>query len=151
MNSQRLEETLISAVSETIENMAFVEAVHCSSEHCLPQAEGAERRAVLKVFKPVNGLLYMVMPGQLLETVTENIYGEEPGGGPADTAGDTMSEILNTIAGRLMNHVTDPDQQFELGLPALDEVPVENERNSTLTCIFDIDGERFSVSFTIEI
>lgn len=138
---------LTGAVTETIENMAFAEAVLQGRTNTLPVPGKGDRTVWLRVLSPVKGILFMTLSGELLKTLMENIYGMYGDGDPGETGRDTMAEILNTMAGRFMSLLTGPDRNFEIGLPEPEPHPGVSEKLPAPTCVFDVDGGKLTLSF----
>jgi CheY-specific phosphatase CheX len=115
-----LDRALCTSVIETLENMAFMEAVAASGPAQSPISED-RFQAMLPVDAPFKGVLVIRMDGGLARKLAENIYGtphEELGD---QLVRDTVAEILNIVAGRFMTAVLPGEQAYQLGLPSLDQ------------------------------
>ncbi len=108
------------AVSQTLENMAFMEVM----EHFDPDYEiPAEQLAwtSLLISDPVQGEVRLAMTKTLLEKLTAAIFALEPEEISQAQMDDILHELLNTIAGLFMTNLLADNQTFQLGLPEAGE------------------------------
>lgn len=116
---QEMNSALVDAVSETLENMAFME-VFASDAPFSP--EGSDVLTVsLLIHDPQPGELWMTIPRPLLMMVAEGVFAL-----PSEDLGeqilrDLLAEILNTLAGRFLTRLLPPLQSYRLGLPDFEE------------------------------
>lgn len=148
---EKLKELLETSVSETIENIAFMEVTPSDSSDIFLTDEEIITTSLM-VCSPVECNFKLSMPKNLLIEITQTIYS------PVDNIDnkiidnkildDTLSEILNTIAGRFLNKVLPENQEFKLGVPEIIEefVLEENERRYN----FNIEGEEFFLVVSCE-
>ncbi len=102
------------AVSETLENMAFMEATP------LPAAEAAEIEdglaAGLLIHDPVQGEMRLRLPRRLLREIAAAVHALPEEAVSESEAVDVLAEILNTFTGSFLGEII-PDRIFSLGLP----------------------------------
>jgi CheY-specific phosphatase CheX len=114
-------ETMTRALAETLESMAFMEVTAGLSDEEAPYDDELLWSGI-DVAAPFQGRITLVMPQGLALEMTETMFGfgeiETP---LEDLARDTLAEIINTLAGRLMAGIVPEDQTFELGLPETGE------------------------------
>ena len=116
---QEMNNALVDAVCETLENMAFMEAFQADVP--LP-LEGSDVLTVsLLIHDPQPGELWMTIPRPLLLKVAEGVFAL-----PSEDLGDQilrdlLAEILNTLAGRFLTRLLPPLQSYRLGLPDFEE------------------------------
>lgn len=139
-----VKETLIDAVAETIESMAFLEVL--PSEKETPYDEHLVRlRVEILVNAPFPGEIRLVLPRRLAVQFVQNMYSLEKLEVTDEILSDVLGEIVNIIAGRLMADMLPGDQTFQLGLPLIGpDVFLETEASS-LAVEFDAEGTPFWV------
>ena len=121
MNTQpdQLQQAVFESVAETFEAMIFTQvAMPPPEESIVPGIDLVQ--ASIAVIQPVTGRLSILVPPSMAVHITKNLYGwtdvQDPGD---DLVNDSISELINTIAGRVMTRILPEDQTFELGLPVL--------------------------------
>jgi hypothetical protein len=113
-----LYQAMIHAVSQTLENMAFMEVTeHPDKAYQIATEELAWTS--LLIHDPVQGELRLAMPEPLLRTLTGNIFGQDEEVVTPAQQTDILNELLNTIAGLFMTSLLATDQEYKLGLPEL--------------------------------
>ncbi len=127
------EEIMTKVVSDTFEKMGFMAA--------LPTDEDAPEDHILTAFidvlDPIKARIHLSAPQNLGWDLAENLYGLEDL--TLEAVSDMMTELLNTISGRLMSEIM-PDQQFDLSVPTLcDTLPPDND--NTFVYHFKIDNK----------
>lgn len=125
-----LYQAMKAAVSQTLENMAFTEALeHYDQDYKIP-ADQLVWTSIL-IQDPVPGELRLAMPEAVLKTLTGAIFGLEEADISQRQMSDILFELLNTIAGLFMAKLLRDDQTFKLGLPEAGEGPLpELEENA---------------------
>ena len=115
-----LYQAMIHAVSQTLENMAFMEAMeHTDRNYQIPLEELVW--ASLLVHDPVQGELRLAMPQNLLRKLTVGVFSMDEEEITETQMQDILNELLNTIAGLFMTNLLADDQPYKLGLPQLGE------------------------------
>lgn len=116
---EKFSASMIKATTETLEYMAFLEVLPASGNVCLPPEEEALSSALL-IHDPIQGELRLLMPKTLLGEICETVYAMPQEELADSVPADLLAEILNTIAGRLLDELI-PDETFRLGLPEVKE------------------------------
>lgn len=140
---EQIKQAMHKAVSETVENMAFLEVL--PSEEPPPVEEGEMLRASLLMHDPVQGEFLLVMPRNLLLGISEALFGLPVEELTEQLTTDAMLELLNTVAGQFLNDVI-PGQVYRLGLPEVEaagDVPLSKGDS---IWHFMIEDEGFSIS-----
>ena len=129
----RLSRALLTAVSQTLENMAFTEALeHYNPEYRIPAEELVWASILIR--DPAPGELRLAMTEQGLRSLTGAIFGLSEEELSTAQMNDILHELLNTIAGLFMTALLEEDQTFQLGLPEPGEGPLPEAEEQTLTC-----------------
>ena len=143
--SEKLEQDIYSAISSTLENMAFMEVGKEVAEAVrYPDEDIVVSR--LLIHDPLPGELYLSMPKLLLGKIASSVYIM-----PAEELSeqmllDMLGELINTVAGLFLNAYLPEDQAYNLGLP--ENVPVgENDSPFEMkTWDFHVDNDLFSLT-----
>jgi len=135
------------AVGETLENMAFMEAL--SSEQPPPIEVGEMQTASLLMHDPVQNEFLMVMPRNLLLGISEALFGLPVEELTEQLANDTLLELLNTIVGKFLNELI-PGQVYRLGLPELEQLGDEPLVDYENVWHYRIEDEGFSMALSGE-
>ncbi|MHC4870622.1 MAG: chemotaxis protein CheX [Planctomycetota bacterium] len=109
-----LSETILRAVSETFEGMAFSEVEPASLKLDL---DSDLIWSKLAINSPFAGSITLVAPRQLLLSLTEDMFGIDKDELTDEMINDGLAEILNTLTGRIMAVVVQQEETFELGIP----------------------------------
>lgn len=104
------------AISQTLENMVFMEAIeHYDQNYEIPPEEQAW--AYLVVQDPVQGEIRLVLPKKLLEKLTSSVFSLEEEEVTQAQMDDILHELLNTIVGLFMTKLLADNQTYKIGLP----------------------------------
>ena len=90
----------------------------------------------------------MFLPKGLLADITENVYAMETDEIDPQILQDTLAELLNTIAGKIMQEALPEDQLFSLGLPQAVEEMKEKPGEVMQKWFFEMEETLFFVGFT---
>lgn len=142
----RFPDIIASAVEETFEEMAFLEVCQVKIPSDEPPDEGSLLRASLLVHDPFPGEICFVAPRTLLTGMAGTLFCAEDTAISDETLLDLQAELLNTIAGKVMNQITPEDTTFKLGLPETEAKSLMGSDGQSVGCLFDVDGEMFSVA-----
>jgi CheY-specific phosphatase CheX len=121
--SDGLERTLMAALNVTLENMAFEQAfLHKpESPDDVVKPDETWLWSRLDVSSPVPGHMFILVQRPCAEQITENILGPDPeenGETISDPMPfDAMAELINTVAGRFMQRLSEDGSDFSIGLP----------------------------------
>ncbi len=129
-HSEELCQTLITVVAD----LAFVELEQESQgqQVAVPDDYG---RMKIPVAHPLPGEMFLAVEPGLLHEITGNIYACDEEQPTCDHELDTLAELLNTIAGRLLQIIVPPTVGYELGLPVLPENDEVFDRSRHELCI----------------
>ncbi len=111
-----LYQSMINAVSQTLENMAFMEVLeHFDSSYEIPVEELVWNSLLIN--DPVQGEVRLAMSTTLLKTLTGNIFGIDDEEITQQQMDDILNELLNTIVGLFLTNLVADDQEYKMGLP----------------------------------
>ena len=107
---------MLTAVSQTLENMAFMEVMeHFDRDYEIP-AEDLVWNSLL-INDPVQGEVKLAMPKSLLKKLTGNIFALDDDEITQSQMDDILNELLNTIVGLFLTNLLADDQEYKMGLP----------------------------------
>lgn len=135
-----LQDAMFEAAAETLENMAFMEVVAQRERR-----EEIKYFSTLDVLAPVAGTLTLVTTPRLAREITEGLVDPEDGEPSDELIFDALSELINTIGGRLMRILTPADETFSLGFPNSFSSATHKFDESDEIARFEIDGQIFLV------
>lgn len=144
--NNRFPEIIASAVAETFEEMAFLEVDQVQAPLDKPPDEGSLLRASLLVHDPFAGEISFAAPRSLLTGIAWTLFGAEDEFVSEETLLDLQAELLNTLAGKVMNQITPEEATFKFGLPETKAGSSMGSDGQSVGCYFDVDGEMFSVA-----
>ena len=127
-------EELCQALITVVADLAFVELEQESQGQQVAVPDGYGRMK-LPVAHPFAGEMLLAVEPGLLHEITGNIYACDEEQLTCDHELDTLAELLNTIAGRLLQIIVPSTVSYELGLPVLPE----NDE------VFDAPGHEFCI------
>jgi hypothetical protein len=134
---------------ETFENMTFMEVFSRPSEDQNPILLEPVGK-LLPVLEPLAGNFWLFLPKELLIGIAENVYVMETDEIEQQILQDTLAELLNTIAGKIMQEALSEDQLFSLGLPEpAEEVSIKPDETLN-KWFFEVQEALFYVAFTGE-
>ncbi|MCF6267156.1 MAG: chemotaxis protein CheX [Desulfuromusa sp.] len=115
-----LYQAMLTAVSQTLENMVFIEVTeHFDRSYEIP-TEDLTWNSLL-VNDPVQGEVRLAMAKTLMKKLTGNIFGIDDEEITPAQMDDILNELLNTIVGLFMTNLLAHDQEYKMGLPELGE------------------------------
>ncbi len=127
-----LKQAMKNAVSQTFENMAFMEVIeHYDQQFKLPPGDVSWASLVIK--DPVPGEIRLALPTSGLTKLTAEIFALEPSNIDENKMRDILHELLNTIAGLFMTKLLPDNQTFEIGLPESGQGELPPTEPDTLT------------------
>lgn len=133
---------MITAVSTTIENMAFSEAVLWENEF-IP-AENSPC-VMLAIKEPFTGSLTMPVSKEFLNYIAEALFSVSVEEIDEAKIKDLLAELLNTIAGSFMSHSLPQDTSFQLGIPEHIPVSCLPTSLSTVKWNFTVEERFFAI------
>jgi hypothetical protein len=141
MYTHEIKQAVFTAVSETFEAMIFTQIVPSDLPDIDPtspepvevntEAQDSDLiesaldqpifyQSEINLIEPKSALFSMIFPTDLAISITKNLYGwMEVNDPPEHLIQDSLTEIINTVAGKLMTILIDNQSTFTLGLPNL--------------------------------
>ena len=111
-----LYQSMINAVSQTLENMAFIEVMeHFDRSYEIPAEEVVWNSLLIN--DPVQGEIRLAMSKQSLRALTSHIFGIDDGEITQSHTLDILNELLNTIVGVFLTNFFADNQEYDMGLP----------------------------------
>jgi hypothetical protein len=130
-------EAVAKAARETLENMVFSEPEPVGSVGALSDPVLG---VALRVTSPLDLKIVMVMPEELARRIGAIIFRHEEDGDSTEAIRDAASEVLNTLAGKIMRELIPGDQLFLMGFPSPWRPGDEGGRPADLQCPFMVEG-----------
>ncbi|MFH1075373.1 MAG: response regulator, partial [Pseudomonadota bacterium] len=115
-NIKRLQEIMAAASIETFENMAFMEVVQTDQDALLSEESDTLKASIL-VHDPFTAEFRLALPRELVAAIAETLYPSGDSPNTDQTLFDVLSELLNTIAGRVLSETVPGEHTFRIGLP----------------------------------
>lgn len=137
-------QALACAVTETFENMAFMEALP-SSGSALLCPDDQPLCVILPILGPVQGELSLRAPNALLRKVAAVIFRCTEEAIEQPQLLDIAAELLNTLAGRFLSRLLSHDQIFQLGLPAQEQSSENADDRRCRSWFFTAENIAFSL------
>lgn len=113
---ENLKDIVYDAMSGTFEGLAFLELSpdeeSLSDENC-PSSLWAR----VDSLSPLQGHITVILPESLANEITASLFSISDGQIPPDKLRDSLGEIANTVAGRLMALLVSKDDSFKLSMP----------------------------------
>ncbi|MEA3363393.1 MAG: chemotaxis protein CheX [Thermodesulfobacteriota bacterium] len=136
---------MISAVSQTLENMLFLEVMeHFDRSYEIPAEELVWNSLLIN--DPVQGETRLAMSKTTLKKLTGNIFGIDDDEITQAQMDDILNELLNTIVGLFMTNLLADDQEYKIGLPEQgeDELP-EIDENTIVWKLMTSDEDSLQI------
>ena len=128
-----LYQAMLTAVSQTLENMAFMEVMeHFDQSYEIP-AEDLVWNSLL-INDPVQGEVKLAMPKSLLKKLTGNIFALDDDEITQSQMDDILNELLNTIVGLFLTNLLADDQEYKMGLPESGEGELSEADTEPIIC-----------------
>jgi len=114
---QDIQAAFSEAITETFENMAFMEVMPAAEEDedVKPEAMFFSR---IPIYKPIQSMLGFMLSAEIAKSISESILGRD-----IDVEDDefeimdVLNELSNIMAGALLTRMLPDEESFELGLP----------------------------------
>ncbi len=110
--SDQLKDVMFDAVSESIENMAFMEVTHGDN----PPEEDL-MWVSMSIEDPIKDTLYLGVPEPLMKELTAGVFAMDEDELEEQLIKDTLAELLNTLGGVFYTKALPESQTYQLGLP----------------------------------
>jgi len=148
--SEQFNQAVFDAVSETLENMTFLEVTQGKKEQWDPQNSSVICVSLL-INNPFPGEFKLRLPLELAQQMAEILYGM-----PAEETSETMlrditAEVLNTVAGRIMTEILPGNQTYQLGLPEIDPVESSPGEEAAADWYLNVDENLIALYYLGEI
>ncbi len=118
-----LYQAMITAASQTLENMVFLEVMeHFDRSYEIPVEELVWTSLLIN--DPIQGEIRLAMPETLLKKLTGNVFGVGEDEITQPQMDDILNELLNTIGGLFMTNLLADNQEYRIGLPEQGEGPL---------------------------
>jgi CheY-specific phosphatase CheX len=168
ITDDQIKQAILAALTETFEAMIFTQITPTDIPNFIPPVpehikkgmhepinqdhESIETeplkpfyyQTTINVEKPTNAIFTMTFPIDLAVNITKNLYGwmekEDP---PENVIQDSLSELINTVTGRVMSILLDEDRTFLLGLPSLEKVETIPIERGIMCCYKITDSHEF--------
>ena len=130
-----LAHAITEAVTESLENMVFMAVVPMKLIW-----------GKIEILRPYQGSITVAFPEKLVYEIVGDLHSQN-----VDEQSeraifmDTVAEMTNTIAGRMMNSLVSEEEEFELSLPKTGIGDIEYERSSCYIQHFEINGSMYAV------
>jgi len=144
---ETMEKAVRKAIMETFEEMAFMEVYsHPAEAEAKTESPADLQEVYLDVLEPLKGTFRLALPKALLAGIAENVFAI-----PAEELNeqifqDTLAELLNTIAGQILQEVLTKEQTFALGLPQKEKAALETSC-SEKTWRFQTEDHSFYLAY----
>ncbi|MFH1841947.1 MAG: chemotaxis protein CheX [bacterium] len=114
---QDIRTSFIEAITETFENMAFMEVMLATEEDedVKPEAMFFTR---IPVYKPIQSMLGFMLSAEIAKSISQSILGRDIDIEEDEfEIMDVLNELSNIMAGALLTRLLPDEESFELGLP----------------------------------
>jgi len=144
LQEDKWQEIIAASVTETFENMAFMAVARTSEGDPVIGKSDVLKTSIL-VYEPCQGEFSLILPISFTTGIAKTIYGLPDENITEEVLLDLLSEILNTIAGRVMTRILPEDMTFSLGIPEPGADAILDQDSQTVACRFIAGGEPFTV------
>lgn len=138
--TQNFDELVRQAIAVTLESMAFMEVLPKTDETG-SETVGGSMSARLLVLDPIQAEMVLTMPIQLLRNIIDVVHAFPEEDVAEQIQADMLGELLNTVAGRLLNDFIPGNQSYRLGLPEVSEDESVFFDGPSKIWQYDIEGE----------
>lgn len=147
-SNDKLGQCINAAVSEVLKTIASMDITSDET----PTEEIHEVRWVsMDVLNPVQGQFRLLMSREMTKKITKTMFGVSDSSLTDALLEDSLSELLNTVVGRLMTLLLPKDQAYQLGLPGPGKGKYPQLDRSTLVFRFLAENERIRLTVSGEI
>jgi hypothetical protein len=115
-NREMIRKSMEQATSEAVESMVFAELTALEMNEAKESSEPLIR-VKIALQKPLVAHMLLICPFGIAERMTQNMYAGNPELVNEETIADAMREMLNTIAGRVLEGVSGGTEEIALGIP----------------------------------
>ena len=127
---ESFQNSLYQAISETYENMAFMEVLETDDHSNVGECNNF-RRVEISFNGNVTGIIIAQVPVDLISQMVEALNDISLEDQNDSVVNDMLCEISNTFVGRFLTDTVADNQSYAMGLPRiLDNKELENNNNS---------------------
>ena len=108
-------ETLADSVATSLEGLAFVDVEDWKEVEDFSRWQGKGYHTYLDIDEPLKMRFHLLIDEELTREIVSTILAEEPENLTEDLIGDTLGEILNTLAGKFSGDLEESEPV--IGLP----------------------------------
>jgi hypothetical protein len=145
--SQNFDYLVHHSISITLENMAFME-VSADLTESPPLSETETLSARLLVLDPLQAEIQLTLAVSLLRKIIEIVHAFPEDEVVETILPDMVGEMLNTVAGRLLNDLLPESQSYRLGLPEVGGVEETSGEGPTKTWNYQVENEPLALTIT---
>jgi hypothetical protein len=145
--SQNFDQLVHQSISVTLENMAFME-VSADVSESQPLSAVDTMSARLLVLDPLQAEIQLTLAVSLLRKIVEVVHAFPEDDVVDKILPDMVGEMLNTVAGRLLNDFLPENQSYRLGLPEVGEGEANSGEGPSKTWNYQIEDEPLALTIT---
>lgn len=146
MDSEKIKNSLDTAVIQSFGDMAFIDAV--PSE---PIEVEHGQIMILELTKPVRGEIYLIMSKEGKQQAVENIHGDSWDQLTPAQIDDCLLELLNVLGGNFLSDYYGENVSYSLSFPQVifdeSELP---DLNEFMRFTYDAEGTPFAVAIKFD-
>lgn len=125
-------QAMIDAISQTLENMAFLEVIpHYDQEYEIPLEELVWTSLLIN--DPIQGELKLALTKGTLKDLTGAVFSLSEDEITDAQMTDILHELLNTIAGLFLTSLLPDNQTYKIGLPESGEGALPTAEDGTIS------------------
>lgn len=100
----------------------------------------------VQILSPYRGAITVAFPEKLVFSITGDLHAQDVNSETNKALFmDTVAEMTNTIAGRVMSMLVPEDEEYEISLPKTGMGDIDYEQGSCYIQHFEIDGSMYAV------
>ncbi|OHD18392.1 MAG: hypothetical protein A2086_05895 [Spirochaetes bacterium GWD1_27_9] len=140
-----VKEALVNSTIQTFSDMAFLEVI----ENFENNNDSTYQNIVLiEILKPTYGSLYLLLPNELKNMITKNIYGDDFDNLKENDIDDCLLEILNVLAGNFLTSLFGNKAIYKIELP---QVLIDFKKREDYNLVkFNAEGIKFEIFYIVE-
>lgn len=147
-DKDKIIKTMIGAAIKTFEEMAFLEVIE---EKPKEKNKSFDYKVGIRTLEPMPSKIFLMMPKELIEKITENIYSKNIEYLKKEDLADCIKELLNVLAGNFLRDYYGERKKYDMKIPeliigGLEKLKDENE----IECNFNAEDIFFRIIFIYE-
>ena len=140
-----VKEALVNSTIQTFSDMAFLEVIEDFGEN---NDSTYQNIVLIEILKPTYGSLYLLLPNELKNMITKNIYGDDFNNLKENDIDDCLLEILNVLAGNFLTSLFGNKAIYKIELP---QVLIDFKKREDYNLIrFNAEGIKFEIFYMVE-